>query len=252
MLLPRWKINCTAASWSCACLPEEGCLIDACMHVMCLVNRSRNSLIGHLGQYVNGITLRQGLGQDRMSCYYAGFVEVLWELGQRMAWRSDIYSHIHQSILDNTCICILEQGSMWTRIVYVFFRRGRAWYVPFLIRAWHNWKITKACLANTELVAKLLDPIFFWNEDLGMRLNSTNVVWYSIGIPPTLSQTICVIVCRQSTYSFDAVYINTHQIRTTYGFQTFQQVRVRMGHTLTIPYPFLRQRSVVTPTIVHE
>ena len=34
---------------------------------------------------------------------------------------------------------------------------------------------------------------------------------------------ICVIVCRQSTYSFDTVYIDTNQIRTTQSFQTSQE-----------------------------
>ena len=170
--------------------------------------------------YVNGITLRQGLGQDRMSCYIAGFVEVLWELAGSKNGLKKWYLQAHLSILEYTCICILEQGSLWTRIAYVFFWCGRAWY-PFshghdiigrLQR--HVWRTQNYC-------AKLSDATFLWNEDLGMRPNSTKVVWYSIVIPPTHSQTICVIVCRQSTYSFDTVYINTNQIRTTQSFQTF-------------------------------
>ena len=156
------------------------------MQVMCLVNRSRNSLVGHLRQYVNGITLRQGLGQGRMSCYYAGFVEVLWELAGSKNGLKKWYLQPHSSILDYTCICILEQGSLWTRIAYVFFIRGRVWY-PFSHGHDIIGKLQRRVWWTQNYCAKLSDPTFTWNEDLGMRLNSTKC---------------CLIFYRNSTHSF--------------------------------------------------
>ena len=172
-----------------------------------------------------------------MSFYYGGFLKVLWELGQRTAWRSDVYSHIHQSILDYTYTILVQLvhrlPPLQNANTHGNFWRGRVWY-PFS----HGQDIIgrlqlKACLANTELLFKKKDNYWILLS-FGMRtwewdLIALNAVWYSIEIPPTHSQTICVIVCRQSTYSFDTVYIVTNQIWTIYTFQTFQELHKFQG-----------------------
>ena len=90
------------------------------------------------------------------------------------------YLQAHLSILEYTCICILEQGSLWTRIAYVFFRRGRAWY-PFSHGHDIIGKLQRRVWRTQNHCAKLSDPTFTWNEDLGMRLNSTKccLIFYS-------------------------------------------------------------------------
>ena len=159
--------------------------------------------VGHLGQYVicewHNTKARAWSRSDvLLLCWICwGLVRAGSKNGLKK-W----YLQAHLSILEYTCICILEQGSLWTRIAYMFFRRGRAWY-PFSHGHDIIGKLQRRVWRTQNYCAKLLDPTFTWNEDLGMRtwewdLIALNAVWYSIGIPPTHSQTICIIVCRQS------------------------------------------------------